>query len=326
MSIMPRRANPYDDPVEHADFAELECLYTDDGNMSLSDLARALQRGADLNPRLRRDVGDDFATNKAEEAFGELADRVRHCGVAKDLYPFKLSKDGSLIQFKPAVKAEKHLFYLYLLFATRANMQQNKVQATIDATQLFEHVCCEVARRYWGGPSPSVEAIVFGTARTDDLEDGAVVDQGKFAARVDDLCRRLREGAKYRAKSDDPVTAKDDKLDVVVWRRFADMRAGQLIGFGQCKTGTHWQRDLIKLVPRNFIDKWWHDPPTVEPIRLYFVTDRVRTQWYNHCKEGGILFDRCRIIEHARNLPDALKSQWERWTKEVIKKEHMKIT
>jgi hypothetical protein len=109
MSIIPRVANPYDDPVGHADFAELECLYTDDGNVSLGDLARALQRGTDLNPKLKSDVGDDFATNRAEEAFSELADRISHCGDAKDLYPYELSKDGRLVQFKPTLEAEHGL-------------------------------------------------------------------------------------------------------------------------------------------------------------------------------------------------------------------------
>jgi hypothetical protein len=201
MSIIPRIANPYDDVEVLADFAELECLRCDDSNISMSDLSRALQRGADLNPKLKKDVGDDFATNRAEEAFGELADRIRHCGDAADLYPFELSGDGTLIQLKPAARRGKDLFYLYLLFATRANMKSCKVQANVDATQLFEHVCCEIARRYWGGPSPNVEAIVFGTARTDDLQDDAAVDVGNFRTCVNKLCTMLKEGVAFRPKS-----------------------------------------------------------------------------------------------------------------------------
>ena len=67
------------------------------------------------------------------------------------------------------------------------------------------------------------------------------------------LAGRLRVSA---PENETKVTAKDGKLDIVVWRRFADGRPGQLIGFGQCKTGTSWPDDLTKLQPEGFCAKW----------------------------------------------------------------------
>ncbi len=177
-------------------------------------------------------------------------------------------------------------------------------------------LCCEVAVRYWGGPTDQVRAVVFGTGRPSNHRDNTeVIDRLGFMERVNELCRQLSEGFEFHAETGTKVTARDGKLDIVVWRRFADGRPGQLIGFGQCKTGTNWTDDLIQLQPEAFCAKWMRRRPAVPPVRLYFVADRVKNQWYERCVDGGILFDRCRIMEHATDLPTALVARLGKWTK-----------
>ncbi|MEK6235154.1 MAG: hypothetical protein N2C14_10600 [Planctomycetales bacterium] len=194
------------------------------------------------------------------------------------------------------------------------NMLNDRVHAKQDATLLFEVLCQEVAVRHWGGPSPFVKAFIFGTARADEASDDDEIDETGFKASVDQLCKELGEGIQYSPPEDGyRITARDGKLDVVVWRRFADKRSGQLIGFGQCKTGTHWKTGLSQLRPEDFADKWFLQRPAVIPIRLYFVADRVTTHWYDACKDGGIVFDRCRIMEHAIDLPGELVDRLRKW-------------
>jgi hypothetical protein len=202
----------------------------------------------------------------------------------------------------------------YLLLATQLNMKTQRTQAGEDGAAVFEQLCSEVAIRYWGGPGPNVCSIVFGTGRiTEELKDHDELHAGEFRSAVNRLCGELREGFGFHAVSDSRVTARDGKLDVVVWRRFADGRPGQLIGFGQCKTGTHWQNDLSKLQPEAFCGKWMLKRPGVVPIRLYFVADRVVDRWYENSVDAGILFDRCRIVEYSDKLSPALTKRIRRW-------------
>ena len=142
---------------------------------------------------------------------------------------------------------------------------------------------------------------------------------------MNDLCKAIREGEDFHPKSPGKITARDGKLDIVVWRGFTDQRHGQLIGFGQCKTGTHWKNDLSKLQPDSFCRKWMRVQPAATPVRLYFVCDRVIDRSYEMCSDGGILFDRCRIMEYATDIPKKLLKRIEKWVKAVGRAEGLKI-
>jgi hypothetical protein len=237
-----------------ADFAELDCLRRDDKSVSTMDLTRILVRETDAS-------GEESVLRYVSEAFEELADRSSHCGPEDGRYPYKVIDRGTLLQVRSAVGKKHEIdrpesLYFFLLLATQMNMKTRRRHGGEDATVLFEHLCSEVAARFWGGPARGVHAFVFGTGReTEELEDHEDLDEGKFKSAVDRLCRQLGEGYGFRAVGDSRVTARDGKLDVVVWRRFADERPGQLIGFGQCKTGKHWSGDLMKLRPEGFCRK-----------------------------------------------------------------------
>lgn len=312
MSDLTRPPKPYPDNVAAlADFAEIECLRRDDRNVSVLDIVRIIQRQHD-------ERNDDVLFQAVNEAFEELHDRVRHCGVADGRYPFVVSNRGSLLEFRgnAADTVLDPSVYIYLLLATRMNMKSERRQGGEDATSLFEQLCCQVAVRFWGGPGRQVGAMVFGTGRlTDERDDTELIDGTSFERRVNELCDGLREGHRFRADEKVKVTARDGKLDIVVWRRFADGRPGQLIGFGQCKTGTNWADDLLKLQPEGFCAKWMLQRPAVLPVRMYFVADRVKSHWYDRCVDGGIVFDRCRIMEYITGLPASLIRRIAKWAK-----------
>ena len=63
--------------------------------------------------------------------------------------------------------------------------------------------------------------------------------------------------------------------------------------------------------------------PAVIPVRLYFVADRIIGRWYDRCKDGGILFDRCRIMEYADNLPEPLMKRVNAWVGAALRSQRL---
>ena len=301
-----------DNLAEIADFVELDCLKRRDFTVSHEDLVQIMLR--------EHDVKDETLRAFSNEVFGELERRGTHTGKTGTKYPFRIENRGALLRFSKA-KSDDHWLYLFLLFATRLNMKSNRNHARLDGTVLFERLCAVVADRFWGGPSAEVEAHVFGTGReTDGLPDSDELPAKlKFGQRVDDLCKFLGEGCGFKPKHSDRVTARDGKLDVVVVRRFADHRSGTLIGFGQCKTGTHWGNDVTKLQPVDFAQKWMTESPAASPVRMYFVSDRITQRWYEFSVDAGILFDRCRILQYSRKIPAPLIGKIAKWSKAAAK-------
>jgi hypothetical protein len=295
-----------------ADFAEIECLKRKDFNVSAVDISNIILR-SDNADDLNEDRSDS-ANNSVIEAFEEIDVRKRACGANRSLYPFELCEQGTLVRYHGDRHEAPPTLYLYLLLATQLNMRTEKRHAGFDGTELFEELSAEVALRFLGGPSEQVKHHIFGTSRhTRDCEDHQEINGKVFESAVNNLCRELKEGLSFHSDPSQRVHAKDGKLDVVVWRQFADERHGQLIGFGQCKTGTHWKNDLTKLQPENFCSMWFKEQPAVKPFRMYFITDRVCSNWRHTCIEGGVLFDRCRILEYCRNLPTQLLDKIEKW-------------
>ena len=307
-----------DNLAEIADFVEFDCLKRKDLTISHEDLVQIMVK--------EHEIADEPLRTFAGEVFVEFERRRLHSGNDKSPYPFHIEKLGSLLRFQKG-KSSEHWVYLFLLLATRLNMQSDRNHADLDGTALFEQLCATVAERFWGGPCAEVKSEVFGTGReTVDLrDDDELPKKLKFGNRVDDLCKLIGEGSGFRAKHTDRGTAREGKLDIVVVRKFSDQRHGQLIGFGQCKTGTHWSNDLTKLRPGDFANKWMAESPAVEPVRMYFVTDRVTLRWYERSVDGGILFDRCRILEYSHDLPKALLTDIVKWTKAAAKKSKVSI-
>ncbi len=296
-----------DDPIHHADYIEIECLRQSDRNYSGGDLSAVFSRLNDDLPENRRD--EDLDTeNAVREAFSELADRIEHSGKRKHRYPYKIRRGSELLTLD--MRPSQFDLYFFLLTATRLNMGEDRIHAGIDGTELFEQVCCEVAKNYWGRDA---EALVFGTARR---ADGREVDG--FEAAINFLCTRTLEGTSFSANYGDKVTAQDGSLDVVVWKPFSDRRRGQLMGFGQCKTGTHWSSGLFTLQPEGFCKKWIKAMPVVNPVRLYFISGRVKqSKWNEVGVDGGIMFDRCRILDYAPAMP-TLRDRWVKWTRAAL--------
>ena len=205
---------------------------------------------------------------------------------------------------QPGAGNHKHIIYKYLLLATRLNMNTNHKHANIDGTNLFEELASEAAREYLGARA---ESIVFGTAAGSN-----------FPGKVNDLCKRIKVGDRYCKRSN--ASPRDGKLDVVAWKHFADRLPEKLIAFGQCKTGTNYERDLTQLQPDVFCNSWLLSPPALTPMRMFFVAEAVsRLGWDSVSSKAGLLFDRCRIVDFCDDISEGVLKKVTTWTEAAAK-------
>lgn len=281
---------------ELADFAELTCWQYN--RASATELSRLLGRLED-NEYPDGVEEEDEADGDVEMAYEEIERRQEACGHG---YPFAIGVNGQTLQANQDANA-KQVIYKYLLLATRLDMRKSTF-AGIDGTRLFERLSAEVARGYFG---KRAESLVF----------GARAGSSNFETRINDLCRRLEEGGKYSNTAPRGMRPQDDKLDVVVWKSFIDRFPGKLIGFGQCKTGTNWRNSISQLRPDAFIKNWIQPALPVTPVRMFFVSEALKMlkdERYYLATNGGLIFDRCRVIDFSGGVSYDLMNDVTKWT------------
>lgn len=287
------------DEHELADFVEL--VSWRDGSMSAVDLARHLGRVDEVDysdgVQEEEEEGVDVL---AESVFAELEHRANACLHG---YPFSIGNSGQSVRFIGDDTGDvRHAIYAFLLLATRLNMNIDRVQDGINGTVIFEKLAAEAARIYLGERSKS---FVFGTSA-----------QGvSFKEKVNDLCTRIGEGDGFSNRGGDGRRQKDGKLDLVAWTPFSDRLPSKLLVFGQCKTGTHFKEQLAQLQPDTFCSNWFRSQPAVMPVRAFFVAEALpRSVWRNSAVEGGLLFDRCRIVDFINGASDDVLNKVQTWT------------
>lgn len=245
------------------------------------------------------DPGGEDSEILADEVYMELDDRQASCDGS---YPFSLNTNY-LASDSDAVNSPYTFMLLLSMFGNRG-------PADIDSTKLFEDLSSEAALSYFGGRDGLAGLFPFGAPRRNS--------PASFAEAVDDLCRQLGEGTGLKRQLN-LKDQQDAKLDLVVWKRFPDRRAGQLIGFGQCATGQDWKNKVSELRPDAFCKAWMRDAPAVFPISLFFVPFRIGSPgWQVTSYNGGIIFDRCRISHHLKAAPADLLEQCGAWSKHVL--------
>ncbi|MCY4674882.1 MAG: hypothetical protein OXD43_14170 [Bacteroidetes bacterium] len=282
---------------ELADHAELMCWrYT---RLPLLQLARNLGRLEENDYTHDGVPEEDPLTETVEDVLTEIYRREKAC---RDGYPFEIRNDGHTLVAVQPEKCHKLLLYRYFLLATRLNMKTSRRHAQMDGADLFEEVAADIVRSYFGCRA---EARVFGTAS----------GIPSFEKRVNWLCKEMGLKYYFRNRDNARTVARDGKLDVVVWKKFADERDSMLIGFGQCKTGTSFRNNITELDTSVFCSKWLDTSPAVMPVRLFLVTEVVSNRWYTTASDAGLLFDRCRLIDYADDISEEVLSKVKAWTK-----------
>lgn len=271
------RLNKTDSEYEVADFLEYECLKSGLGVSSMS-YRSLISISDDEIDNEGIESSDDLSVHILDEAIAEC---MRRDSVCKGHYPFLIGP-GSL-NLRPDASWYKDI-YTFLLLATRLNMKDDRVHGGFDGTKLFELLCGQVTKEYYGGHCKSE---VFGTA-----------SGGTFHDKVEALIGKLRIHGHFKAPEGSTGRQKDGNLDIVAWIPFADRKDGQMIALGQCKTGTSWEGMLTELIPDNFFSCYSTQQPYSRALKMFFVAESFGNyKWEERCTDGGILFDRTRIME-----------------------------
>ena len=299
--------------VVGADWVEVNCQFKADRSISKVDFANALKRASEIR--------DETAEIIAGDVFLELEDRIKVChrwdkGTAS--YPFKLNSEKTALTLRRGIRRQTRagLLYWFLLLICRVNMDsRTRVLDSQDPTKLFELVCADVLKSFWRSGDAYSGAMVFGTGgRSPESYTG-------FENAINRLSKLLSEGSGWRPGARTPG-AGDAKLDVVAWRKFSDLRPGSLVGFAQCKTGIHWKDHLDKLQPAKFSLDYFREPLLVEPIRLYMIPWRIDKQhWRTHTNHGGILFDRCRIVQYGDYISSSVIARCRKWVMAALEQQ-----
>lgn len=282
---------------EIADFAEI--LAWINKRVSIREIVALLGREGENDPNVGCEDIDDQNSNIVEEAFEEIQ---RRCFACNGRYPFSLDKTGNVLDFN-SFNQESTWIYGYLLLSTRLNMKNNRNHGGVDGTTILEEISAEGLKAYLG--KDRAKSLVFGTS----------AGSSNFQDRVTDLCNKVGEGIMFRNTHNSPMNAKDDKLDVVAWLPFADTNPSKIIIFAQCKTGTAWAEQLCQLRPESFIKKWINNPFVYDPIRAYIVSEAAdQTKWSGYGIEGGLFFDRCRLMECCIDIKPELFDKLKKWS------------
>jgi hypothetical protein len=312
--------------VEAADWVELTCLFRSDSNVSREDLKRELIRASRIT--------DQRAEQRAADAFLELEDRVKVCGLRKNAvnsYPFVLNSTKTLLEIKYPFRPTSNVacLYWFLLLISRMSMDStSRVLKSIDPTKVFERLCADVLASFWAVGGSHSGAFIFGTAANKGGKSKAAKRKAAmhaFEKNIQQLCDHVGEGVGFKQGAALPG-AGDGKLDVVSWRKFNDGRPGSLIGFAQCKTGVNWDEHLDELQPAKFSREFMRRQLIVEPVKLYMVPSRIEsTQWDVHTDHAGILLDRCRITQYGGTIRPEILKQCRDWARAAIQRQRKQI-
>lgn len=312
MFKLPGIPTPRSEVHELADFAEW--LAWKQGRASSREILAAIGRLDDNDHNIGCDDNADELADDLDEVMNEIERRHTACNGA---YPFTLERAGTVLENRTSQEDPRLTVYYYLLLATRMNMLNNRTHQGIDGTLLMEELGEHVLGNYLGGRLVGdrsrdagcqnfrrAKSMVFGTR-----------NRSRFPDKIRDLCLAVGEGGAFRTLDPAMVDAQDDKLDVVAWVPFSDMKPCQLIIFGQCKTGTSWDGQKTQLQPDSFIKRWMRDPFLLNPIRAFLISEASdRSQWCGDCFYTGLLFDRCRIIDFCSDIEEDLLSRITTWT------------
>ena len=259
------------DPAALADWLELSAFNADDAEASAGDLERRLNL---LNHGRPEEVVGNALT--------EIDRRTKATGLA---YPFVRSSSGSAVTKQANVENGVAYMFCLLLSYRGWKIQRDHLNPWL----LFEELSYHAARSYMG------EALLFGTSCRTGRSSGKV-----FETRINELCRHLGEGCGFNGGR--TFGAKDGRLDVVAWRPFPDGKTSKVVMFGQCAAGEKWSEKLPAVQPQEFWENWISGHKVSPLLRSFFMPHRVflHDEWDNRARQGGILFDRCRIAHHAQ--------------------------
>jgi len=311
MSLVAKLPSASADPVEHADWIELEAIRSLDGASSFEELARYIRMSGttdslvdELDPEDPHDAGGIQSDTVAINAWAEIEGRFHACGGSQRGYPFDLT-EGSLT-LRNGWNSSPYVFQLLLCaFGLKAGPEGTYPD------RRFEQLSAVAVHNYLGGSDNAAEFCKFGHPREDHTG---------FTTALTNLCLRMNAGV-VNAKAPRISNQKDGGLDVLAWIPFHDRRTGQLIAFGQCATGQDWRGKLFDTSPYVFREQWMLEAWAPPPVRVFLLPRCIpNDHWREANLKGGIVFDRCRIASLVDQFPSTLLDPCLEWTGHVVQR------
>ena len=254
----------------------------------------------------------DEAAEILEETMIELENRQRACNGG---YPFSLNDTGTILFSELRDELDVQLYH-FLLLATRLRMDRDREFEGIRGDLLFEEISAQILRNYLGYP---VSGDIAG--RSQKLAFGTSSSIG-FSERVDQLCREIGEGERFKDWDTGPTKAQDAKLDAVSWIPFSDGKPSKVTVFAQCKTGSsdYWKGKLGELKPTAFLKSFTEMRAfQLDPIPAFFVAEAANpNEWNEITSRAELFFDRCRIVDFGQRLETETASRMKKWTEAAM--------
>jgi hypothetical protein len=265
------------DVIKLADWLEIYALKSKDENASKGDLESALITASIVEP-YRYEAVEAVCL----AVFRELEDRVIGAG---DAYPFLVV--GAVLELKPSKREySAYLFCLCLSYFRWSTKRSWEID--INPWLLFEELAAMAAARYIDG-----SVFRFGTSRT-----GTKKAMSGFKTTINELCSQVGEGEAFRPQP--TLDKKDDKVDLVAWKDFADKKTGKLMMFGQCAAGEKFDTKISEVNPDAFWKQWMILSAVSPHLRSFYIPHRIpEISWDYQGRYGGIIFDRCRVAYWA---------------------------
>lgn len=282
-----------------ADYAEYHALLH--GKINLISLTNPSRMISDEEIVLGIEDDTDKYIQKVDEIAAEIRYRME---VGENLYPFNIEDQDYSLRFAPECGVS-NIVYPYLLLATRAKMDRDRIKANIDGSLLFEHLCSIVAQNYFG---PRAEVDILGTSKQDVMN---------FRDKLRQITKMLGEGGEIHENNG--YQPQDDKVDVIVWKGFNDPQPSKMIAFGQCKTGTRWADRISELDTDAFCKTWFKIQPVLTPIRMFFTAQYFSKDTFRvKANNAGLVFDRFRILDYLPDrVEDELLEKMQTWTEAI---------
>ncbi len=301
-----------------ADWIELRALVSTTASCAdivrlqgrLSDSEHATSRDPLTNEDLEEEILETNSSDLADAVFSELEFRSSLLG---DAFPFVLNvRPGAWsIRFVASrlsdAGARAYLFCLLVSGLRDGRLPTSKVKEPLeDFARLFQDLAQCTAVIFLGGQGTS-----FGWPRP---------DRSGFLDAVNRFASDFQVG---EAKKSPPPSSsrqeKDEGIDVIAWRSFADGRAGKLLMLGQVASGNNWQEKSVKVDAERFLVDWFSTKPAhhfipamfiacpqyhaFSPVKEVVYDEAVRDRCRRNELNLGLVFDRLRIVETVQKAP-----------------------
>jgi hypothetical protein len=320
------------DAAALADWAELLVLATEGASVSATRLGRLLTgEGTDqAEEELAEHEGLDIDGNgeddlelplidegraerevHVEQLLDEISVRLR---LGPRVYPFDRTSDR--VEERDAAGRDTYLLLLALSWADAPCRGERRLH---EAEAAYDRIALEALRRYLGR-----DAVGVRFARNTHDPDDDTTRPKKFDEAIKWLREKLTLGPGERPPPDEELVAhwegdaqaehqgrqplnsySDGGVDVVVWWRFADERAGSPVMLAQCTVQIEWG-DKVEDVKLKLWKKWI-DFATVPPqtaLVIPFAVNRTSRTWNDRTTQAGVIIDRLRLLELLNELEE----------------------